>query len=536
MPSDMAFSIAAEMPLGTYRGRGADGRVDRVPSVSRLHSALLCAAGFGPRAQPRGDVLAPCEADEAALRWLEENPPDAVTIPALQVNVGRVTAWREDGTVEGRSSAMSVRKLPKRPDMSVAVDGEFRWTWSQTPPPEVVAALEALCPDVPSLGMTESPVRLTTSSADGSDEPTHCLDREAGFFTRDGGEDVEIPLPGRMAELTDAHAMTTRRIPTVSRDRFSTSEVSSSTVPPRDAVALARYSLRSVDRHDVPWPEVLMLPLGKSVPVRDRVRFSVAAHRGLIRAIGYGAPPLITGVYPHGQRPANRLAIQVVDESMPVEIPDGAPGAIVMMIPQAADPVDLEALGHAVTALTSVRYAGREPVRVVGRPLSVSGHEFWSSPVGSNASVDDAGPVRLWTTTPAAVPDTRGLRDGPWTFAHAALLSLGFVWRDRLGRPSGHGDARYREMVDAVSAAGVAVTRAAPLRTSDVRHYVHSVNEHAVVRPYHADLWLGDLCGQRTVQAIGQSRHLGGGLLVPADFPAGETPMPYRSAVSASWT
>lgn len=531
----MAFSITAEMPLGTYRGRGADGRVDRIPSVSRLHSALLCAAGFGPRAQPRGDQLAPCAADDAALRWLEDNPPDSVTIPPLQVNVGRVTVWRDDGTLEGRSSAMSIRKLPKRPDSSVAVAGLFRWTWSQQPPRDVASALAALCPDVPSLGSTESPVRLTTSPAS-ADQATHQLDREAGLFTGGGGEDIEIPLPGRVDELVSVHDSTVGRVPSVSKDRYSSSESSSSHVPPRDAVALARYSLRAAESSDVPWPEVLLIPLAESVPQRDRVRFCVAVHRALIRTIGYGAPSLITGVYPEGRgRPANRLAIHVVDASMPVEIPGSATSALALLIPEGAAAADLAALEFAVGALHSVRFAGRT-IRVVGAPLGVAGSDFWRSSASVRSTAEAGSDLRLWRTSPAAVPDTRGRRDAPWTFTHAALLSIGFVWKARWGRLAGRGDERNQHIVDAVSAAGVAVVRAAPLHTNDVGRFVHSVNDHAVVRPYRAELWLGDLCGQRTVQAIGQSRHLGGGLLVPRDVPAAPEQDTTSERSGTAWT
>jgi CRISPR-associated protein Csb2 len=65
------------------------------------------------------------------------------------------------------------------------------------------------------------------------------------------------------------------------------------------------------------------------------------------------------------------------------------------------------------------------------------------------------------------------------------------------------------------------VVRAQPLRTTDVDAYAHRVNNGAVVRPYTAVLWLGDLAGPQTVAAIGQSRHLGGGLLVPYDLREG---------------
>ena len=80
----MPFAIVADLPLGTYHGAGQDRQPEPVPSVARLHAALLCAAGFGPRAVSTvPDSLDVREEDQAALRWLEENPPDSVAIPAL---------------------------------------------------------------------------------------------------------------------------------------------------------------------------------------------------------------------------------------------------------------------------------------------------------------------------------------------------------------------------------------------------------------------------------------------------------------------
>ena len=39
-------------------------------------------------------------------------------------------------------------------------------------------------------------------------------------------------------------------------------------------------------------------------------------------------------------------------------------------------------------------------------------------------------------------------------------------------------------------------------------------------QPYTALVSVGDLLGDTGLAAVGQSRHLGGGLLVPADLPA----------------
>jgi len=512
----MPFAIVAELPLGTYRGAGQDGRPERMPSVVRLHSALLCAAGFGPRAVLRDrDALAVCEADETALHWLEDNPPDSVHIPALEVNVGRAIAYRDDGTIKKAKSATTIKKLAKRPDTGTAVDGQFAWLWRESPPEPVRAAIEQLCPDVAYLGTSGSPVRLTTVTGEDID-PTHDLDVEAGLFAADV-TDIERPLPGRTAELADAHHESIGPMPpSAAKDRCGTDEKSLSPVPPRRAVEGARYRARRVPSRDVPWPQVIVVPLKEPVGESHLLRWAVAAHRALVKLIGYGAPPLVTGAYPAGiPRPANRLALHVLGPGTPCAVTVGrAAASLAILVPRGADPSDLEVLQHAVGGLTSVRGPGGKVVQTDQAGVQVlDGSAFWLPP--------EPGRIRLWRTVPAAVPDTRGSRGQEWTFAHAALLSLGFVWKDCLPKVAGRGEDLYRGLATAASERGAAVVHVKALRTSDVSQYVHKVNEHAVVRPYTACLWLGDLAGPCTVQAIGQSRHLGGGLLVPFDIPEG---------------
>lgn len=509
----MSFTIAAEMPLGTYRGAGSDGRREPMPSIVRLHSALLCAAGFGPRAVSRSDVLDLCEADEAALRWLEEHPPDGVVIPELTVNRGRVLAYRDDGTIKQTRERGTTKKLAKAADTAVAVAGRFVWTWNDLPPPSVRDALAALCAEVPHLGTTESPVRLTVEKQ--PVEPTHDLDRQAGLFTP-GGEDIDACRPGRTAELMVAHARRTAA-PRSARDAYRTDEWSMSDVPPREAVEPLRYMRRGEPRAELPWGQAILVPLSRAVPQPYRVGWAVAAHRALIRLIGEGAPPLVTGVYPPGAaRPTNRLALHLLDASMPVAAGASSPGMLAILLPGTAEAADVEVVAGAVDNLRSVRGPGGRVARVVGPPRVVSGARFWAPP--------EPGHLRLWRTEPAAVPDNRGVRVDDWSFAHAALLSVGFVWKAQLPAARGRGDDYYRNIARAVTEAGAAVVAAKPIRTVDVGRYAHRVNEHAVVRPYTACLWLGDLAGPTTVAAIGQSRHLGGGLLVPYDLPEG-TPM-----------
>lgn len=510
----MAFTITAELPLGVYRGHEPDGRVERIPSVARLHSALLCAAGFGLRARPLDDGLAPSEEDEAALRWLESNPPDGVSIPALLVNRGPAIAYRDDGTWTKAKGCSTVNTLPKSGDTSVSVDGCFIWSWTELPPPEIVAALEALCPDVPHLGTAEAPVRLTSSRGDAA--PTHRLDLDAGLFTA-GGEDVELPRTGRLDELVAAHA-TAGRVPTQRQDATTANEVSRSPAPPRTAVRPARYVPVRVETSAVPWPEVLLLPMTEVVPERHRVRWAVAVHRALIHKVGDGAPPLLTGAYPDGAAPpSNRVALHFLDSAWPFDLPREYAGALAVMLPRGAGEADVSAVLGALRGLRTVR-GPRGRLLTFGEDAQyVDGAQFWRAP--------GAGTVRLWRTSPAAVPDTRGSGTG-WTFAHAALLSLGFVWQNTAHLPAvaGRGDVRNAGIVGAVNDAGAVAIAVEPLRTTAVHDYVHRVHPHAVVRPYRATLGLGALGGDRTLQAIGQARHLGGGLLVPFDVPEG-TPL-----------
>jgi CRISPR-associated protein Csb2 len=510
----MPFAILADLPLGTYHGAGPDRQAEPIPSIARLHAALVCAAGSGPRAvSVDGDALDISEEDRAALGWMEEHPPDSIHIPALEINLAYGTAYRSDGTIRRSKSVASIRKLAKTAGGGAAVGGCFAWIWREPPPLEVRGSLEQLCLDVAYLGTSESPVRLAAVTAD-QVEATADLDETAGLFSA-GVTAVQRPVRGRTGELVAAHRAVSGKPPSAARDRVGTAEKSLSPVPPRGAVATARYRHRERRTAQAPWPTAIVLPMDRQVSEEYRVGWAVAAHRALVKLVGYGAPPLLTGAYPPGTRPpANRLALQVLGPetpSAPVALLDAegrGRSALLVLVPADADADDLEALQRALTGLTSLRGPAGALARVEPARMRVlDGGEFWLPPA--------PGRIRLWETVPAAVPDTRGY-DG-WTFADAARLSLGFVWKGYLPQARGRGQERDRQLADAVSGLGTAVVHVRAERTSQVGRYAHKVHEHAVVRPYRAVIRLDGLGGDRVVQAIGQSRHLGGGLLVPRD-------------------
>lgn len=501
----MSFAIVAEFPLGTYRGHRQDGSVDPLPSPARLHAALLAAAAQGVRAEPADGEFAPNRVDRAALAWLESHAPDGIARPHSITNAGRVLAYRAEGFFGVRDKRRVLESKEDHPG-AVALAGPIAWVWDEAPPEELASALAALCQEVPYLGTTESPVRLRVESA----TPTHRLDPDAGLLTGDGLE-VEIPRPGRTAVLERAFRAASGRVPSPASDRPSRTEGAVASPSEQAALARARYVPLTAQPADVPWPTVVLLPVDVDIATEDRLAWSVALHRAFVARIGDGAPPLVTGKYAPGvARPVNRLAIQYIPSSIAAAPRLPARGAFALLIPAAADPADLAVLDRAVRGLRELRSGSRRPLRLSRDPVVVAGDSFWA-PV-------PAGHRRVWITGTAAIPESRPLRGRSWTIGDAALLSLGLVYRDRFGR-RGSKASWYADVVADLAAAGVAVIDAHKLHGVDVRRYVHRATPAMAVQPYLAALWLGRLAGERTILAIGQTRHLGGGLLVPHDIP-----------------
>jgi CRISPR-associated protein Csb2 len=101
----------------------------------------------------------------------------------------------------------------------------------------------------------------------------------------------------------------------------------------------------------------------------------------------------------------------------------------------------------------------------------------------------------------------------------AVSLSVAMVWRDILGlrRHQRHWQVTWAAKV---RDRGVKVEDLRWVTDGDLSRFVHRINPGAVVRPYKALLNLGDLGTSQGLVAIGQSRHLGGGLLYPVDIPS----------------
>lgn len=499
------FAVVAELPLGAYRARTPEEGLDLVPSPTRLHAALLCAAAAGPRAVADGDLLRPSDEDAAALRWLEHHPPDGVALPPLRTVLTPAIAYRREGTLvkEGEDKGPKDKVLGKSLVGLVAVGGPFAWTWRSAPPEEVRASLEELCPDVSHLGTSETPARLRVGTA----VPTHRRDPDADLFSA-AGIDMDVAGPGRTDALVARHRADQVR-PSAARDRYApTSDKALSAVYVGEGRLPARYVAPRADEPDAPWGSVLLAEFGHPgdrLHDHERVGWAVAVHRALISLVGDTAPTVLTGSYAEGvTRPPNRVAVQfLLGHAAVTGGGSGDVPLVAVMLPMGASAPELATVAQAFGRLRVVRrHQGR---RALGQLPAKSAQAFWPAAEGGGA--------RVWAVDPVAVPDTRPLRGG-WTLHDVVALSVGLVLRDRF-RVEGRNNMRYRQMAAAALGGGLEVLTAQRVSQGNLTRFVHRVREGTVVQPYLATLRWNGLLDDRALVCIGQSRHLGGGLLIP---------------------
>lgn len=505
----MAFALIATFPLGTYRAHVGDGGSDLLPAPARLHAALLNAAAQGTRAEVEaaGGVMYPSASDREALDWMERNPPDGLAIPGYQRAQHHHWRYRRTGTLplepNNKDGLWKLKLSRGRPESCVALSGSVAFVWEKSLPSSVAQALAELAGDVSHLGTAESPIWLRAGEA----EPTHRLDRDANLWDPQG-VDLDIALPGRGEALVSAYRAANGPPPSANGDRHGRDDVLRP--PPRVSagVATARYArVAAIEPPGAPWPLVLLLPLDRRIDPDWRLRWATAVHRRLVALVGPDAPSLVTGHHGDtGPVAANHLAIQFLEPMWASQHLTDAPSTLALMIPGNADPAALEVLREAVDELSVIQGPGGVRAKISGDRTTVDATAFWDPP--------PVGATRTWRTVPLAIPDTRPPRGRAWSFADAALLSVGLTWRDQLSAP-GKGWAWMTELSASAGAKGVQVVSARRVLRSDLRTQVHRVSEHAVISAYEAELELGALADPRTLAAIGQTRHLGGGLLVP---------------------
>lgn len=540
------FGIVARFPLGTYSGHRPDGSTDSGPDPARLHAALTHAAYTGSTAEFDGDRLVASARSRAALEWLEENPPVGIQVPKMvRQFAGPRTAYRKEGLFNKENRSFVDKTTPRPMSDGLSLAGDFGWSWNGDVPDSVRTALEELCQDVSCLGEGHSLVQLRC----GDVQPNWIFHASATRFSP-GGVRVRVARPGRLAALDATHEENyPKKSPTISADKHVPLQSPRRPKISQECVEERRYVSPARPTVSAPWTNVVLVFVnsltphaddkraeydadGKIRPIeRQSISFSpdehvavaVSLHRALAKRIGEMAPPLITGRYGAGSpQPANRVAIQVLSASLlamseHADLASGRP-ALALMIPHGAHNDDILVLHQALRGLRRlVTRFGTLSLDIHTDPVSCA--DFWRPPA--------SGAIRLWGPSTAVVPEGHRGR-GSMSLDDSVLLSFAYVMRDLVFQKE---KKTRRQMVDHLKRAGITAAATSVLPV-DASRYVHRVPASMVPQPCSTIIdILGAAQGRSSMEiepirlssgalvAIGQSRHLGGGLLAPIDLP-----------------
>lgn len=520
----MSLQIRAEFALGYYQGRDAKGVPERWPTPLRLFRALVDAG------HSLGDGTTLTPEIEAALAWLEGNPPSRALLPPSRLSDPAPRAYRDKGLIhKGAGGAPNPTKKSPEPARRIsALADAVTFYWDEEPDEEIAQALDRLCGEVAYLGERDSVVSLSAGNATAVPADAHHLDVNR-FGSTHSSTPMGYALPGHLRALEHEHASRyPAKAPSPAADRPTTSETEVSAANVTEAVATVRYRRPEPSAGDGPWNRAFLVDAwwdggGTATPRPwdpaddELVRWATVLHRALVKNIGWDVPPIVTGTFLEGQpRPANNIAIHVLRPGWPIAEHTAETPAFLVLLPKEATPEEAARVADALRATTAL-YAGRHGRLRLAQVREVSPDTLWNSP--------GAGLERWWRPTPVMVSETRpqshGAVSDAWTTADAVRVATAFVWRDdpMIGAHGGKG--RYIAMSRAAHDAGVEVAEArrAPLAT--ISDYVHRTNGRAMPVAIRGWIRLGDLASPTQAIAIGQSRHLGGGLLLPVDVPAG---------------
>lgn len=518
----MVFAITAEFVHGTYQGGLSSGdEPEWYPTPLRLYSALVSTAclTFGLNRPVKHEGMSDSGL-RSALKWLEGRPPTSIIVPPT---VGRASKAKTYSCDTAANAGDIVKRRNMRPRMARPVipleqDAErgllLTWIWDEEPDPETFHTLSRLCEETPYLGGTESPVALAAHHdyklPENLEEHTWNLSHESVLKTmyRPGARIIEYPTEGRLEDLDEAY--------------------DNGTPLPSTTYGVGYVPATPPKKTDAPWTHAYYVEVDSPQwrPREDeQVEWAVAMHKLLVRQWGVVAPIALTGrAFGNVERPANNVAIHpftplfknLHDQQLTDHVAALKPGFLIL-IPDDMEDGDALALARIIIRLKGMplwRPGRREDTIMLGRAVSVDPTRLWK-PVPEHH-------VRVWKPFPLAVAEvpTSKNQDGRWGARENMLLAIAHVWRGRYQQDGLTGRNRYRHLVEQVeNDPTVRVCAAISVHRPNMGGYAHHMQSCNIAHGmtglirFRKDRGL-DECAM----AIGQSRHLGGGLLTPVDL------------------
>ena len=452
--------------------------------------------------------------------------------------------------------------------------GDLVWQWGVSPDSRIVDTLDALCAEVPYLGEACCPVRIeATGDVPEYPMPYSIIRRDVDAldrYARLTALKFRTPISGHLRELQEGHKNIRIQELTASRKNRENNDEEERIILSNTLNAYVRDSLYIRDEYQPkqsftsPWTRCMIIPAEvvkppDNAPVRSEdgapiesawnpaeselVAWAVAMHRMLVRQWGYGASPVLTGRYDAAAiemigRPANNVAIHILTKDAPVreDLRPLLPAFLVMM------PTDMpfdesDKLAALCEGLRGSRlfYSRESETLRLGAAVEMDAVDLWK-PVSD-------GCERWWTPFPMCIREAfpvRQRRSGGrrWGAREDIALALGHMLRDSIDMPDGTGagttgrmtagerQRSYWDIIDRVTggdhpdqAQHIRICDAKPVYRTGMHDYVHKTPAGHMLAASTALLaFPAEYGADTTIMAIGQSRHLGGGLLIPVDI------------------
>lgn len=554
----MPFVISARFLMGMYQGRDPSGEPERYPTPDRLFKALLSVAclDFGYT----GEECPDSEGISEALHWLEGNPPDKIRLPLAIPSDGHgAIAYRDKGFTEKDNKTKKYReKMASTPAMSAyryRPDDTLEWVWSDTPSERVARYLENLCEEIPYLGESCSKVHVVAqvreddTETPGQRSRTFVRDEVTGLEALNSHTFINCPIQGRLEELRgNYNKLKSKKVSNREVNELTAKETNLLAETPRGrCVGIVAYRGEGLDTQDSvamapPWDRAILMPVHMTSSTAEwqprqsqTVRWAVAMHRFLIKKWGFNVPATLTGRYmkiPGIMQPANNVAIHVLADSLGKEFLSKLIPSIRRHLPAFLILIPREMPTEDFTELCDIchrsqggsLYCGHDlGTLVFGKPDILADTTVWQEPADDH--------VRYWKPLPFAMAETRTFTDPQgarkWRARESVALSIAHVWRDSFvtqPEQAGHRakEQGYWTAADTVldDTSPVQIIDARPTFRTHMEDYAHHVQKSNVLRGCNALIrFAGDSPNECRAAAIGQTRHLGGGLLVPVDIP-----------------